>query len=220
MASRMTMAQTTPERGNRISQRSGAPYSSATAAGQIHLTAATARRTHSASADYDSRFPAPRAAPCVTHRMSPTPRWPGQPEREAVAQDNPGAPSAQAPQPLVLVVEDEESIAETLAMIVEEVGCTPLIARNGREALALAQRHHPRLIITDLMLPYLTGTEFIAAARADAEAVGYPFPPVVVVTAASRARAEQAGADVVIPKPFDVLKVESEIQRLIERQPE
>jgi DNA-binding response OmpR family regulator len=147
------------------------------------------------------------------------PKWPGQFDDGGAIRYDPDALSAQTEQAMVLVVEDEESIAETLAMIVEDVGYAAIIARNGREALTLALRYHPRLIITDLMMPYLSGAEFIAAARADAVAQGYPFPPVIVVTAASKARAASAGADVVITKPFDVLKVEAAISRLIEGDP-
>lgn len=163
-------------------------------------------------------YPIPRARSGMPYGTAPT-AWPGQPEDRTTAKSDREAPPEQTDQPLVLVVEDEESIAETLALIVEDVGYTPIIARNGREALALALRYHPRLIITDLMMPYLGGADFIAAARTDATTEGYPFPPVIVITAASRARAEEAGADVVITKPFDVLKVEAAILRLVEGQP-
>jgi len=150
------------------------------------------------------------------------PRKPGRSgdwEGETAAKQNLDAPAPETQRATVLVVEDEESIAETLAMIVEDAGYTPIIARNGREALSMAMRYHPRLIITDLMMPYLSGADFIVAARANAAAEGYPFPPVIIVTAASRTRAEQVGGDVVITKPFDVMKVEAVILQLIEGQP-
>ena len=65
------------------------------------------------------------------------------------------------------------------------------------------------------MMPYLSGADLIAAVRAEAAAEGQAPPPVVIVTAASRVRAEEAGADAVIAKPFDVTKVEAVIQRLL-----
>lgn len=118
-------------------------------------------------------------------------------------------------QAVVLIAEDEVTIAETLAMIIEDAGYTPIVARDGREALALARQHHPDLIITDLMMPFLDGAELIAAIRGDAAAEGAVSPPIVVVTAASRARAEAAGADIVIVKPFDVTKIENAMRRLL-----
>ncbi|HUY75489.1 MAG TPA: response regulator [Ktedonobacterales bacterium] len=217
MASRVTVAHNTIERAGFKSHRIGDFCAPTLMAGETRTYEA---RSHAPAAwDRRSVHLAPLAAPEVIYGAPPTPKWPGQPGGETAPKSALDAPSAQTIQPLVLVVEDEESIAETLALIVEEVGYTPIIARNGREALALARRYHPRLIITDLMMPFVSGAEFIAAARVDANADGYPFPPVVVVTAASRSRAEQAGADVVITKPFDVLKVEAAIQRLVEGQP-
>jgi len=118
----------------------------------------------------------------------------------------------------VLVVEDEETIAETLALLVEDAGYVALVAHNGRDALALARQHRPHLIITDLMMPYLSGADLIAAVRQDATAQGYSAPPIIVVTAASRAHAEEAGADAIITKPFDIAKIEAAMQRLLEEQ--
>ncbi|MGH2515599.1 MAG: response regulator, partial [Ktedonobacterales bacterium] len=123
-------------------------------------------------------------------------------------------------QMFVLVAEDEETIAETLAMIVEDAGYMALVAHDGREALALARQHRPHLIITDLMMPYLTGADLIAAIRNDATTQGYSPPPVLVVTAASRAHAEELGADAVIAKPFDVVKVETVMRQLLEERPD
>lgn len=118
-------------------------------------------------------------------------------------------------QVLVLIAEDEDTIAETLALIVEDIGYLPVIAHDGREALALARQHRPRLLITDLMMPHLNGGDLIAALREDAASLGIDSPPVIVVTAAGRARAEETGADVIIPKPFDVAKVEDAINQLV-----
>jgi CheY-like chemotaxis protein len=124
-------------------------------------------------------------------------------------------PARQPLQAVVLIAEDEVTIAETLAMIVEDAGYTPILARDGREALALARQHHPDLIITDLMMPFLNGADLIAAIHGDATAQGAAPPPVVVVTAASRARAEASGATIVIVKPFDVTMIESALRRLL-----
>lgn len=127
-----------------------------------------------------------------------------------------GRQTARQPQQaVVLIAEDEVTIAETLAMVIEDAGYMPIVARDGREALALARQHHPDLVITDLMMPFLDGANLIAAIRSDAAAQGAAPPPIVVVTAASRARAEAAGADIVIVKPFDVTRIENAMRRLL-----
>ena len=144
------------------------------------------------------------------------------PDRSANARQLPAARDAEdkqaaagVQQVLVLIAEDEESIAEALALIVEDAGFTALLARNGREALELTRQHHPQLIITDLMMPILNGADFIAAVRTDAASQSLAPPPIIVVTAVSAARAAAAGADAIIMKPFDVTKVETAMRRLL-----
>lgn len=145
-----------------------------------------------------------------------TPGGPGQGKWQAEAPDV--APEQAAPevgQPVVLIADDEESIAESLALIAEDAGFTTIMARNGRDALALARQHRPQLIITDLMMPYLSGTDLIATLRRDAAEHDTTPPLVIVVTAASSARAEEAGADAIVTKPFDVTTIEAAIHRLV-----
>lgn len=134
------------------------------------------------------------------------------------AEDTAGSPSPATRRVTVLIAEDEETIAETLAMIVEDAGFVPVVARDGREALALARQHRPHLIITDLMMPYMSGADLIAAVRGEANTQGLPPPSMIVVTAASRARAEEAGADEVILKPFDVARIEAVMRQLLQDQ--
>lgn len=118
-------------------------------------------------------------------------------------------------QRVVLVADDERSIAETLAVIVADAGYLPVVARDGREALALARAHHPHLLITDLMMPRMSGADLIATLRQDAAADGSAAALVIVVTAANRELAEQSGADVIIEKPFDVQTVEEAMLTLL-----
>lgn len=164
-----------------------------------------------------STRPARSPVPNTAFVLPKTQASPGQPAREA-EEDTTHTLSPDTGQVLVLVAEDEETIAETLALIVEDAGYVALVAHDGREALALSRQHHPHLIITDLMMPYLSGADFIAAVRSDATARGYAPPPVIVVTATSRARAEEAGADAIVTKPFDIAKIEAAMQRLLQEQ--
>ena len=116
---------------------------------------------------------------------------------------------------LVLIAEDEEPIAETVAYVVEDAGYTPLVAAHGRQALDLARAQLPALLITDLMMPHLGGADLIAALRADAAADGLGALPVIVLTAAGLSQALTAGGDVVLRKPFELLELAALLHRFL-----
>ena len=120
---------------------------------------------------------------------------------------------------LVLIAEDEEPLAETVAFIVREAGYTPVIALHGRQALELARARHPALLIVDLMLPYLDGAAVIAALRADAKGDGAFAPAIILMTGANPARARAAGADVVLRKPFHLADLEQLLRRFLAPAP-
>ncbi len=64
---------------------------------------------------------------------------------------------------LILIAEDEPPIAEVVAEVVRDLGCTPLLAADGLQALEIARARCPAVLITDLMLPHLSGAALIAA---------------------------------------------------------
>lgn len=116
---------------------------------------------------------------------------------------------------LVLIADDDEGIRLALALIVEENGHSPLLAHHGQQAVEIARARLPDLIITDLMMPQLSGTQVIATVRADAVAAGRRPPPCVLMTAASSAFGEESGADAFLPKPFDIDGVEKLLTRFL-----
>ncbi len=116
---------------------------------------------------------------------------------------------------LVLIIEDEQPIADALAFIIADVGHLPILAKHGRQGLEIVRDRHPNLIITDLMMPVMDGAEFIARLHAGAQDGLGPVPPIVVMTAGGLRRAQEVGADEVLPKPFDVETVEDLLRRYI-----
>jgi CheY-like chemotaxis protein len=62
-------------------------------------------------------------------------------------------------QPLVLVVDDERVIADTLSMILSRSGFSTMTAYDGAHALGLARNRRPDLLISDVMMPGMTGIE-------------------------------------------------------------
>lgn len=123
--------------------------------------------------------------------------------------------SAQTLPLLVLIAEDEEPIALALVDLIEESGYRTLVAHNGKRALELAREYHPALIITDLMMPYLSGREVIAALRAEGDDTERPIPPIILMSAAGQTHTRDTGADAVLPKPFDLEEIEALLHRFL-----
>lgn len=140
----------------------------------------------------------------------------GETDEEALKRRAAQEPSAHAKEPpLVLIVEDEEPIASVLAMIVEDAGYRALTATHGKEALAMALREYPALILTDLMMPYLDGADFIRALHESMDDGVRKAPPIVLMTAAGIRQARAAGADALLRKPFNVEEVEALLRRFL-----
>lgn len=107
----------------------------------------------------------------------------------------------------VLVVDDEEDIRETLREVVEMTGCSAVTAANGAEALEVLRKLRPCLIILDLLMPVMTGMEFIEATRQQPELAALP----ILISTSAPARAP-AGFPVVA-KPIDIEKMWAFIRR-------
>jgi DNA-binding response OmpR family regulator len=115
---------------------------------------------------------------------------------------------------LVLIVEDEGPIAQALVDIVEECGYVPLVAANGTQALERIQERPPSLIITDWMMPLMSGIELIAAVQKQYTYQGNR-PPIILMSAAEHQLVHQSGADAILPKPFGVAEVEALLRKYL-----
>jgi len=67
---------------------------------------------------------------------------------------------------IVLVVDDDPGILDLHSRLIEQTGRQAITARNGREALALVERHMPDLILLDLMMPEMDGFAMLDELRA------------------------------------------------------
>jgi len=70
----------------------------------------------------------------------------------------------------VLVVDDDASLREQIVALLREEGYQAIGASNGREALEVAERETPRLILLDLAMPVMDGWQFLAARGSNAGA--------------------------------------------------
>lgn len=134
--------------------------------------------------------------------------------QQAVGHASSGTPEEE---PLILVAEDDEPIAQTIALLLEDAGYWPIVAANGREALKAAHAQWPTLVITDLMMPHMNGRELIAALRTFAAANGHPMPPVVLLTAAHviTRHSEELDVAAIVYKPFDIVALETTVRELL-----
>ncbi len=115
----------------------------------------------------------------------------------------------------ILVVEDDPDINNLLFKIVTDAGYDCRQAFSGSEAALLAEQYTYDLILLDLMLPGLTGEEFIERLRQ-----GKTMPIIVLSAKAGledRVNVLKLGADDFIPKPFDNAEVLARIEAQLRR---
>jgi len=115
--------------------------------------------------------------------------------------------------PEILVVEDERDIRDVLRRYLERAGFAVLTTGSGAEALTLIDTALPDLVLLDLGLPDIDGTEVLRSAHARI--------PVIVLTARAgvddRIRGLQAGADDYVVKPFSPTEVVLRVQAVLAR---
>ena len=106
--------------------------------------------------------------------------------------------------PTVLYVEDEAPLRGLVQFWLEDAGYRVLLAADGAEGLAMARAEHPDLVITDAMMPNLSGDELVETMRDDPELRDIPI--VMATAAASPLRVERMmarGCHAVLGKPLD-----------------
>ena len=121
----------------------------------------------------------------------------------------------------ILVVDDEAPIMDVLSYNLKRAGYEVVMAWDGEQALTLARRELPDLIILDLMLPKLDGLEVCRALRRERDV------PIIMLTARDeeidRVVGLELGADDYVVKPFSVrellARVKNVLRRLVPRPP-
>ncbi len=118
----------------------------------------------------------------------------------------------------ILVVDDEPDIRTLVARAFEREGWTVRTAGTGTEALELARRAPPSLVVLDLMLPGMSGTEVCRRLRAEAETRAVP---ILMLSARSdeidRVVGFEVGADDYVTKPFSTRELVLRVRALLRR---
>lgn len=115
----------------------------------------------------------------------------------------------------ILLVEDEAPIAQPLAFLLEQQGFEVRTVEDGGEALQVFEQFHPNLILLDLMLPGLSGTEVCRRIRSQSQV------PIIMLTAKSseidKVVGLELGADDYVTKPYLARELLARINSVLRR---
>ncbi|MBZ0120423.1 MAG: response regulator [Sandaracinaceae bacterium] len=118
----------------------------------------------------------------------------------------------------ILIVDDEPDIVELLEYTLRQTGYTVVTARDGASALAEVRRQRPDLILLDLMLPDIPGTEVCRRLKKDQ---GFESIPIIMITARGeeidRVVGFEIGADDYVVKPFSPREVVLRVNAILRR---
>jgi DNA-binding response OmpR family regulator len=122
-------------------------------------------------------------------------------------------------QPVVLAADDDEDILELITFRLERSGYTVVQARNGEEALTLAEAKPPDLMVLDVMMPKMDGLEVTRRLRANPATSRLP---IILLTARAQEADVQngfdAGADDYLRKPFSPQELRARVQAMLGRR--
>jgi len=114
----------------------------------------------------------------------------------------------------ILLVDDDYEIVESMRLVLEAKGYEILVARDGNQGLAMAEREDPDLMILDMMMPKRSGFLVLEKLRRSK-----PVMRVIMITANEGSRhkayAEMLGVDDYIRKPFAMDRLLETVDRLL-----
>ena len=115
----------------------------------------------------------------------------------------------------ILIVEDDNNLADLLRIYLEKEGYHAAIAPDGGAGVELYRKLHPDLVLLDLMLPVMDGYGVLRAIRADSNT------PVIMLTAKGETMDKvsglKLGADDYITKPFEMKEVLARVEAVLRR---
>jgi two-component system response regulator RegX3 len=115
----------------------------------------------------------------------------------------------------ILLVEDEESLADSVRYNLEREGFGVIVAGDGRRAIERFRADRPNLVILDLMLPELSGLDVCRMIRQESDV------PIIMVTAkdseADKVTGLELGADDYVTKPFSIRELVSRVRAHLRR---
>src|SRR5436190_2372448 len=121
----------------------------------------------------------------------------------------------------ILIVEDEQSLLQTLRYNLSRAGHEVRLSTNGLQALDMIRGNPPELVVLDLMLPGLDGVELCRAVRADTLNPGVSHVPILMLTARDeeidKVVGLEVGADDYLTKPFSMHELLARVKAQLRR---
>ena len=122
-------------------------------------------------------------------------------------------------QRIILLVDDDGEIVESMRTVLENKGYRILVARDGNAGLAIAERENPDLIVLDMMMPKKSG--FLVLEKLKSRPGG--LIPTIMITgnegSRHRAYAEMLGVRDYIRKPFAMEKLVKSVEKILDGSP-
>jgi signal transduction histidine kinase/ActR/RegA family two-component response regulator len=119
---------------------------------------------------------------------------------------------------LILIVDDDEVNSMTVSSYLKVKGYRVLLAKDGKEAIALTKAHKPDLILMDIQMPVMDGLEATQQIRLDPNLVDIPIIALTALAmAGDRERFLEAGASDYLAKPVKLKNLAKMVQTLLER---
>lgn len=120
----------------------------------------------------------------------------------------------------ILLVDDEPGVRESVqAYLDDDDNLAVTAAESATKALELLQTFTPDLVISDIMMPQMSGYDFLEKLREDPR---FKTLPVIFLTArgmtSDRIQGYQAGCDAYLPKPFEPEELEAIVKNLLEKE--
>lgn len=104
----------------------------------------------------------------------------------------------------VLVVDDDASLRQSVAQVLEEEGYTVDHATDGLAALSQVEQHRPDLILLDVLMPNMNGRQVLEELRRRSETRSIPILVMSAVSGIETNRSMALGASDIVEKPFDL----------------
>jgi two-component system cell cycle response regulator DivK len=119
----------------------------------------------------------------------------------------------------ILLAEDNRDVAAIMTILLQEMGYTVLVAKDGVEAVQSAIALHPDLVVLDMMMPKMNGFQAAAQLRQYAETKTIPILAATALAGSEeRRKCLASGCDDYITKPYTPRNLAAAIERLLEKR--